>query len=136
VSIVVQSLPAVTLAMRRRVLVLCEDRLAHYPEFREFFVREFALDPSSIGQPGYVQAPSGLYYELIFIGRSGEAFPSGLEVHALVETLEPMDDTAVDGDLWQLLRWMFAGVGGEWSVEALDATGRLYRVPAATISNE
>jgi hypothetical protein len=33
--------------------------------------------------------------------------------------------------LWALLRWMIRGVGAPWSIEDLDATGRLYRIPAA-----
>jgi hypothetical protein len=117
----------------RRVHVLREDRLAHYPEFRAFFVRMFALDDLAMNRPGYLRGPSGNAYELIFLGRSGERFPSGVEIYALVEALEPMDETAVDSDLWQILRWMFAGVGGEWSVDTLDETGRLYRIPAAIL---
>ncbi|MBX9606657.1 MAG: hypothetical protein K2Y51_10565 [Gammaproteobacteria bacterium] len=117
----------------RRVHVLREDRLAHYPEFRAFFVRMFALDDLAMDRPGYLRGPSGNAYELIFLGRSGERFPSGVEIYALVEALEPMDETAVDNDLWQILRWMFAGVGGEWSVDTLDQTGRLYRIPAAIL---
>jgi hypothetical protein len=38
----------------------------------------------------------------------------------------------VDTDLWALLRWIIEGVGGEWRVEDLDATGRLYQLSAAT----
>jgi hypothetical protein len=37
----------------------------------------------------------------------------------------------VDADLWALLQWMIAGVGGEWRVEDLDATSSLYQVSAA-----
>lgn len=121
----------------RRVHMLREDRLAHYPEFRAFFVRTFALDELAMDRPGYLRGPSGTEYELIFLGRSGERLPSGLEIYALVDALEPMDETAVDNDLWQILRWMFAGIGGEWSVDTLDETGRLYRIPAAMlIENE
>jgi hypothetical protein len=36
----------------------------------------------------------------------------------------------VDADLWALLQWMIAGVGGKWRVEDLDATGSLYQVSA------
>jgi hypothetical protein len=65
------------------------------------------------------------------VGRSGEPFPSGLEVYAIVEALEPLDDTAVDKDLWAILGWMVGGAGAPWTVEDLHATGRLYRIPAA-----
>ena len=70
-------------------------------------------------------------YALIFIGRSGEAFPSGVEIHAVVPALEPFDEAAVDRDLWSILRWMVEGVGGEWTTDAMEATGRLFRIPAS-----
>ena len=115
---------------KRRALVLTEDRVGHYPEFRAYFVRVFNLDQLGLARPGYVVAPSGGVYEMVFVGRSGEAFPSGVEINALIDALEPMDENAVDRDLWAILRWMIAGVGAPWSVEDLDATGRLYRLPA------
>jgi hypothetical protein len=115
----------------RRALVLTEDRVGHYPEFRDFFVRRFALSSGGLSQPGYVRGPSGMTYALVFIGRSGEPFPDGIEIYALPYALGPLDDTSVDTDLWALLRWMIVGVGGEWRVEELDATGRLYQVSAA-----
>jgi hypothetical protein len=115
----------------RRAFVLAEDRIGHYPEFRRFFAATFGLDREGLARPGYVAAPSGGCYALVFIGRSGEPFPSGVEIHALVPALEPLDEGAVDRDLWAILRWMIEGVGGDWTVRDLDATGRLYRVPAA-----
>jgi hypothetical protein len=116
----------------RWALVLTEDRVGHYPEFRAFFVRTFDLDRVGLSEPGFVQAPSGLAYALVFIGRSGEAFPAGLEIHAIVPALEPLDDGAIDRDLWAILGWMIDGVGAPWTVEGLQETGRLYRIPAAT----
>jgi len=113
---------------KRKALVLAEDRVGHYPEFREFFVQQFSLDANGLSRPGYVRAPSGMIYALVFIGRSGEPFPDGLEIYALPDALEPLNDADVDADLWALLRWMIAGVGGEWRVEDLDATGRLYQL--------
>lgn len=115
----------------RRALVLTEDRVGHYPEFRDFFVRRFALNSGGLSRPGYVRGPSGMTYALVFIGRSGEPFPDGIEIYALPGALEPLDDGSVDTDLWALLRWMIEGVGGEWRVEELDATGRLYQLSAA-----
>ena len=119
------------LADKRRAFALAEDRVGHDEAFRAFFVRTFDLDAVGLAEPGYVIAPSGLTYVLVFIGRSGEPFPSGLEIYALLDALEPLDEDVLDRDLWAILRWMIAGVGGAWSVEHLDATGRLYRVPAA-----
>lgn len=115
----------------RQALVLTEDRLGHYPEFRGFFARTFDLNRVGLAEPGFVRAPSGMAYALVFVGRSGEAFPSGLEVYAIVEALEPLDETVVDKDLWAILRWMIGGMGAPWTVEDLQATGRLYRIPAA-----
>lgn len=116
---------------KRKALVLAEDRVGHYPEFRKFFVQQFSLDANGLSRPGYVRAPSGMIYALVFIGRSGEPFPDGLEIYALPDALEPLNDADVDADLWALLRWMIAGVGGEWRVEDLDATGRLYQLSVA-----
>jgi hypothetical protein len=115
----------------RRALVLAEDRIGHYAEFRRFFAATFDLDRNGLKQPGYLAAPSGTCYALVFIGRSGEPFPAGVEIHALVPALEPLDEDIVDRDLWAILRWMIEGVGGDWTVRDLDETGRLYRVPAA-----
>lgn len=119
------------LAGKRRALVLAEDHLGHQPPFHTFFERTFDLANAGLARPGYVTAPSGNVYEFVFIGRSGEPFPSGIEINAIVDALEPLDDASVDRDLWAILRWMVAGVGAPWTVEDLDATGRLYRLPAA-----
>jgi hypothetical protein len=78
-----------------------------------------------------VSAPSGLEYALVFVGRSGQPFPSGVEIHAIVDALEPLDGAVLDRDLWAILRWMIGGVGAPWTVEDFDRTGRLYRVPSA-----
>jgi hypothetical protein len=114
----------------RRALVLIEDRIGHYPEFRRFFADTFELDRRGLSEPGHVAAPSGTCYALVFVGRSGEPFPAGVEIHALVPALEPIDEALVDRDLWTILAWMIAGVGGDWTVRDLEATGRLYRIPA------
>ena len=115
----------------RRAFVLAEDRIGHYPEFHRFFAEAFDLDRNGLKQPGFLAAPSGMNYALVFIGRSGEPFPAGVEIHALVPALKPLDEAVVDRDLWAILKWMIAGVGGDWTVRDLEETGRLYRVPAA-----
>jgi hypothetical protein len=119
------------LQRKRLSFGLAEDRLAHYAEFRDFFVRMFDLDRKGLAEPGYVRAPSGLNYALVFVGRSGQPFPSGVEIYAIVDALEPLDGAVLDRDLWAILRWMIGGVGAPWTVEDFDRTGRLYRVPAA-----
>ena len=119
------------LSGKRLAFGLAEDRIGHYPEFRTFFARTFDLDRKGLAEPGFVRGPSGLAYTLVFIGRSGEPFPSGVEISAVVDALEPIEGGVLDRDLWAILRWMIAGVGGAWTVEDLDRTGRLYRAPAA-----
>jgi len=89
---------------KRRALVLAEDRVGHYPEFREFFIRRFSLDTNGLSKSGYIRGPSGMIYALVFVGRSGEPFPDGLEVYAFVDALEPLSEEEVDRDLWALLR--------------------------------
>ena len=125
----VQVIEQPSLDGKRRALVLTEDRVGHYPEFREFFVRRFSLDTDGLSKPGYVRAPSGMIYSLVFVGRSGEPFPDGLEVYALIDALEPLTEEDVDTDLWAVMTWMIQGIGGEWQAEDLDATGRLYQLP-------
>jgi hypothetical protein len=122
---------AVDMAGKRLAFLLAEDRVGHYPEFRDFFVRTFDLDRIGLSAPGYVRAPSGDAYCLVFIGRSGEAFPAGLEIHAVADALEPLDETIADRDIWAILRWMIAGVGGAWTVDDLERTGKVYRIPAS-----
>ncbi len=117
---------------KRLAFVLGEDRIGHYPEFRAFFVRTFDLDRIGLSMPGYVRAPSGIPYTLVFIGRSSEQFPSGVEIYAVVDALEPIEESVLDRDLWAILKWMIVGVGGDWKLEDLEATGRLYRIPAST----
>ena len=120
-----------SLESRRRAFILAEDRIGHYPEFRTFFADIFDLDRVGLHEPGYLAAPSGTEYALVFIGRSGAPFPAGVEIYALVPALEPLDEQAVDRDLWAILRWMLRGVGGVWTLADLDAAGRLFRIPAA-----
>src|SRR5271163_3679087 len=105
----------------RQALVLTEDRLGHYPEFRAFFVRTFDLDRVGLSEPCFVSAPSGTTYTLVFVGRSGEPFPSGLELYAIVEALEPLDEKAVDEDLRAVLSWMIGSVAATGTVEKLQA---------------
>jgi hypothetical protein len=127
----VRVIAAPSLDGKRRAFVLAEDRIGHYPEFRTFFAKVFDLDRIGLRAPGYLAAPSGMEYVLVFIGRSGESFPAGVEIYALPQALEPLDPKQVDRDLWEILRWMVGGVGGDWTVADLDATGRLFRVAPA-----
>src|SRR5215469_17253793 len=68
--------------------------MAAVTEFRTFFANVFNLERVGLHEPGYVAAPSGTEYVLVFIGRSGEPFPTGVEIYALVPALEPLDEEA------------------------------------------
>ena len=115
---------------KRLAFALAEDRIGHYAEFRAYFVRIFDLDRIGLAEPGFVRTPSGLIFALVFIGRSGEPFPSGVELYAVIDALEPLDDSVLDSDLWAILLWMIEGVGAPWTRRDLEETGRLYRIPA------
>lgn len=121
-------------AGHRVVPLLAEHDLGHYPEFAAFLSTAFGLDADPLGPPGLLRVDDRLY-ELTFVGRSGRPFPAGVEIGALVPGLEPLDDTAADRDLWTILRWLVDGVGGDWTADALEVTGRIYRIPA-TEENE
>jgi hypothetical protein len=117
----------------RHVFVMAEDRLDHYPGFREALIDAFALKPAHAdgGPPGYFRASSGREYEVVFISRSGHRFPSGLEIRALVPGFDAVDPEATDEDLWRFLEWLIPRVGGEWTLDALKRTGKVYKIPWA-----
>jgi hypothetical protein len=54
-------------AGKRLAFGLVEDRIGHYPEFRDFFVRTFGLDHKGLAEPGFVRAASGIFYALVLI---------------------------------------------------------------------
>jgi hypothetical protein len=111
----------------RNVPLIEDHQIGHYPEFRQFLRTEFSLDTDPFAPPPCLQV-GGRLYELCFYGRSGSPFPSGLRVDALAPDLEPVGEERIDDDLWTILPWLINGVGGEWTVEALNTTGRLLRV--------
>src|SRR3954464_4656926 len=117
----------------RLVFVMLEERLGHYAGFREAFVDAFALTPPPAdgGAPGYFRASSGREYQITFLSRSGQRFPSGLEIHALVPDFAPVDPEALDEDIWRFLEGLIRRVGGGWTGEALQATGKVYKIPWA-----
>ena len=49
---------------------------------------------------------------------------------ATLAGLEPLDVQQAERDLWVILQWLIAGAGEPWSIEALDTTGRIYRISA------
>jgi hypothetical protein len=119
----------------RSVPLLTEPEIGHYPEFREFLHQTFDLDIDPLGKTGFVSV-EGRFYELIFLGRSGEPFPSGVEIAALIQGLEPMDSVQADTDLWTIMEWLVEGVGEPWTVEMLRKTGAIYRITAENINED
>jgi hypothetical protein len=117
----------------RAVFVMVEERLGHYAGFREALVAAFGLTAAHAdgGPPGYFRAASGHEYEVVFTSRSGQRFPSGLEIHALVPGFDPVDPEVIDEDIWRFLEWLIPRVGGEWTLAALKATGKVYKIPWA-----
>lgn len=117
----------------RTVFVMVEERLGHYAGFREALTEAFGLTAAHAdgGPPGYFRVASGREYQVVFISRSAERFPSGLEIHALVPGFDPVDPEALDEDIWRFLEWLIPRVGGEWTLEALKATGKIYKIPWA-----
>lgn len=117
----------------RSVPLLSDNDIGHYPEFREFLSRTFDLAADPFRPPALLRIQDRLY-ELVFIGYSGRPFPAGVQISALVPGLEPLDEQAADRDLWAILQWLIAGVGGEWTADGLTTTGRIYRIPAAGLN--
>lgn len=123
--------PAEILSGCRRELLLVEAQLGEEDDtFRAFFRQRFQLEQTGLARPGYVCTPGGRWLELVFLGRSGLPFPSGVEIHALVPGLEPLDDAAAEADLADFMRWMFTALGAPWSLAAWRDTARLYHPPA------
>jgi hypothetical protein len=114
----------------RRVPVLADHQVDHYPEFSTFLAATFGLDADPFGPPALLRVDDR-FYELIFVGYSGRPFPAGITIAALVSDLEPLDEHQTDLDLWAVITWLVRGVGGEWDTEALATTGRIYRIAGA-----
>ena len=56
-------------------------------------------------------APSGGLYDIVFVGRTDEPFPSGMEFWYLAEGFDQLPPKAtIDADLWDLARDLVAGV--------------------------
>ncbi|SDX74526.1 hypothetical protein SAMN05661080_01023 [Modestobacter sp. DSM 44400] len=123
-------------ALRRQV-VLTEFGLGHVPAFRQVFVDHFAVTGRALPEaPGWFRTPAGNLYEVVLTARSGEPVPGGLEVAALPERFTPLDQGAVDRDLWEFLRWVVERAGEPWTPEGLDRLAALYRIPEAEPSTD
>lgn len=94
--------------------LMTEHKLGDYPEFQAFFRRGFDLDTVGLSQPGCVRTESGRMYLLVFLGRSGEAFPSGVEIHPVANGTTTADAETADRDLSTILQWTIEGSKSDW----------------------
>jgi len=111
----------------RTVPLLVEPDVGHYPEFAAYLADVFSLSENPLGAPGLLQV-EGRVYELTFVGRSGQPFPAGVEVSALVDGLEPLDVELADQDLWAILEWLVRGVGEPWDVDEMKTASEIFGV--------
>lgn len=95
----------------RRELVLVEEVLRQRIEFWDEVRRIFSLTDGLPQRRFLYRAPSRAVYEVVFIGRTDEPFPSRVEFWYLAEGFEALPPrTVIDQDLWDLARDVVAGV--------------------------
>jgi len=102
---------ALDLENHRRELVMVEEVLRQRTEFWDEIRRRFALTDQLTRERYLYRAPSGGLYELIFLGRTDEPFPSGMEFWYLADGFERLPPPAtINGDLWDFTRDLVAAV--------------------------
>ena len=95
----------------RRELVMVEEVLRQTAEYWDEVRRQFDLGDSLPRDRFLYRAPSGGLYDIIFIGRTDEPFPSGMEFWYLAEGFEQLPSkSTIDRDLWDFARDVVAGV--------------------------
>lgn len=95
----------------RRELVMVEEVLRQRTEFWDEIRRQFALSDRLPRERYLHRAPSGGLYDIVFIGRTDEPFPSGMEFWYLAEGFESLPPRAtIDADLWAFARDLVAAV--------------------------
>ena len=83
----------------------CGRSMGHYPEFREFFIRRFALELWSVqGRVRPCTFGNGLFARVR--GSKWSAVPRWAGSLCVVDALEPLSEEDLDTDLWAFLRWM------------------------------
>jgi len=96
---------SLSLENHRRELVLVEEVLRQRVDFWEEIRRQFKLSDRLPRDRYLHRAPSGGLYDVVFIGRTDEPFPSGMEFWYLAEGFEPLPPKAtIDADLWDFAR--------------------------------
>lgn len=95
----------------RRELVMVEEVLRQTTEYWEEVRRQFELDDNLTRNRYLYRAPSGGLYDIVFVGRTDEPFPSGMEFWYLADGFDQLPPgSTINADLWDLVRDLVAGV--------------------------
>lgn len=95
----------------RRELVMVEEVLRQTAEYWEEVRRQFELDDNLTRNRYLYRAPSGGLYDIVFVGRTDEPFPSGMEFWYLADGFDQLPPrSTINADLWDLVRDLVAGV--------------------------
>ena len=81
------------------------------------------LRPEPVREP-LIPPSKGLTFAPVFIDQT-QPFPSGVEVYANMDALEPINKGVVHDDLCAILQGIITGVGDLWTVSDLQETRRL-----------
>jgi hypothetical protein len=107
--------------------VLLEQTPGHYPEFDAFLSGELERGGGAL----FFRGDSGTAYRVGWADK-GPTELGGVEICVRVFEGKPVvAPETIDLDLWPFFEWLVAGVGGEWTLDALRKTGAIYRVPGA-----
>ena len=109
--------------------VLLEQNPGFYKEFKDFLMNQMDGEGGGL----FFRGPSRQVYRVSPAEECAAGLP-GIEI-CLMES-QPnaggASDETIDLDLWSFLTWLVDKVGGEWTSEALEKTGAVYRVPGAS----
>ena len=111
------------LSGKRFAFALAEDRVGHYPEFRDLLRAGVRPRPDRLGCPGVRSARLGIDLRAGVHRAQRRAIPFGRRDHAVVDALEPIADEVLDTDLWAILNWMIEGVGPPVDAEGSGRDG-------------
>jgi hypothetical protein len=109
--------------------VLLEQNPGFYKEFKDFLMNRMDGEGGSL----FFLGPSRQLYRVGPAEEGASGLP-GIEI-CLMESqpnAPEVSDETIDLDLWSFLEWLVEKVGGEWTSEALEKTGAIYRAPGAS----
>jgi hypothetical protein len=108
--------------------VLIEQSLGHYPEFNAFLRRELERAEGGL----FFRGASGMVYRVGPVAEEPGGL-SGIEIclRSAGGGGRTISGDGIDRDIWAFLEWVIQNVGGEWTLEALQKVGAIYRIPGA-----